>query len=342
MRNATLISTGKEADTAKTINKWQVSDLGLAVWLQSPHSPALPSQWGGVTQESRCRHFWDIVTGASSCATHLPLKSFLKLKIKTKWFKLELPANEIDMIFTWVGSCQKDEGMFWWWYRVPEITYRMAPLHTKRNSSKVIQKKGNKGKNQTWIPHSQPGASSMASPCLSGGVKLRRELDSDSQRHSISHHSVNLTFQDMMEWETCQTDARVVSWVYCKTPLHQNALQRVWSSSSGHVVELHRAAGCGQMGHISLLSQRNDLSVWDILLCSSPAVRTGDVPEGGTRVSEVDNLEQSPLKTSNLHEGWELNLCPGEPLKSQGCVLLQQDSAHLFSFQCKIFYIFKL
>ena len=58
-------------------------------------------------------HFWDIVTGASSCATHLPLKSFLKLKIKTKWFKLELPANEIDMIFTWVGSCQKDEGMFW-------------------------------------------------------------------------------------------------------------------------------------------------------------------------------------------------------------------------------------
>ena len=63
----------------------------------------------------------------------------------------------------------------------------------------VIELNGNKGKNQTWIPHSQPGASSMASPCLSGGVKLRRELDSDSQRHSVSYHSVNLISQDMME-----------------------------------------------------------------------------------------------------------------------------------------------
>ena len=248
------------------------------------------------------------------------------------------------MIFTWVGSCQKDEGMFWWWYRVPEITYQMAPLHTKRNSTKVIQKKGNKGKNQTWIPHSQPGASSMASPCLSGGVKLRRELDSYFQRHSISHHSVNLTFQDMMEWETSQTDARVVSWVYCKTPLHQNALQCVWSSSSGHVVELHRAAGCGQMGHISLLSQSSDLSVWDVLLGSSPAVRTGDVPEGGARVSEVDNLEQSPLKTCNLHKGWELNLCPGE-LKNHEAVCYCSKTLlifFLFTVRSCLFSNFKL
>ena len=47
--------------------------------------------------------------------------------------------------------------------------------------------------------HSQPGAPTMASPCLSGGVKLGRELHSVSQRHTISSHSVNLTFQDMME-----------------------------------------------------------------------------------------------------------------------------------------------
>ena len=64
-------------------------------------------------RESRCRHFWDIVTAASSCATRLPLKSFLKLKIRMKCFKLGLPANEIDKIFTWVGSCYKGEGMFW-------------------------------------------------------------------------------------------------------------------------------------------------------------------------------------------------------------------------------------
>ena len=46
------------------------------------------------------------------------LKSSLKLKIRMKWFKLDLLANETDMIFIWVGSCYKDEGIFQGWYRV--------------------------------------------------------------------------------------------------------------------------------------------------------------------------------------------------------------------------------
>ena len=59
--------------------------------------------------------------------------------------------------------------------------------------------KTEQGQESNLDPHSQARAPSMASPCLSGGVKLRRELDSDSQRHSVSYHSVNLISQDMME-----------------------------------------------------------------------------------------------------------------------------------------------
>ena len=44
---------------------------------------------------------------------------------------------------------------------------------------KVIEQNGNKGKNQTWTPHSQSRAPSRASPCLSEGLKVGRELDSD-------------------------------------------------------------------------------------------------------------------------------------------------------------------
>ena len=69
------------------------------------------------------------------------------------------------------------------------------------------------GQESNLDPHSQVRAPSMASPCLSGGVTLGRI--SDSQRHTISYHSVNLIIQAMMECETWQTDARV-SRVQCK------------------------------------------------------------------------------------------------------------------------------
>ena len=74
--------------------------------------------------------------------------------------------------------------------------------------------------------------------------------------------------------------------------------------------------GHGQRGCISLLGQRTDLPVCDTLLSFSPAVRTGNAPEGGPSVSEVDNLDQSPLKTCHGYEGWQLNLWPGKSLKS--------------------------
>ena len=177
--------------------------------------------------------------------------------------------------------------------------YRMAAFHIKRNSTnstKVKQEKGNKGKNQTWIL--TPSQGSFHGITLPLRRSKTGERMSDSQRHSISYHSVNLIIQEMMECKTWQTDARVVSWVWCKTPSCPNALQCVWLSS-GRAVGLHGKVGCGQTGRISLLGRHSDLLVWDVLLCSSPAVRTGDAPEGGTRVSEDDNLEQSPLKTCN-------------------------------------------
>ena len=60
-----------------------------------------------------------------------------------------------------------------------KTTYWIIPFHTRRNSTKVIEQKGNKGKNQTWPPHSQSRAPSRASPCLSEGLQVGRELDSD-------------------------------------------------------------------------------------------------------------------------------------------------------------------
>ena len=44
----------------------------------------------------------------------------------------------------------------------------------------VIELNGNKGKNQTWTPHPQSRAPSRALSCLSGGLKVGKELDSDS------------------------------------------------------------------------------------------------------------------------------------------------------------------
>ena len=74
---------------------------------------------------------------------------------------------------------------------------------------KVIEQKGNKGKNQTWILTPRPGLLPWHI------LPLRRsktgERISDSQRHSISYHSVNRIIQEMMECKTWQTDARVVS-----------------------------------------------------------------------------------------------------------------------------------
>ena len=37
--------------------------------------------------------------------TKKKIKSCLNLKIRMKWFKLDSPADETDMIFTWVGTC---------------------------------------------------------------------------------------------------------------------------------------------------------------------------------------------------------------------------------------------
>ena len=48
----------------------------------------------GVIRETRWGNFWVILTAASPCAPQLPFKSCLKLKIRMKWFKLDLPANE--------------------------------------------------------------------------------------------------------------------------------------------------------------------------------------------------------------------------------------------------------
>ena len=90
----------------------------------------------------------------------------------------------------------------------------MAPFHTRRDSTKVIQEKVNKGKNQTWIltPRSGllHGITLTLRKCNTG------ERISDSQRHAISYHSVNLIIQTMMEGETWQTDARIGSRVQCK------------------------------------------------------------------------------------------------------------------------------
>ena len=78
----------------------------------------------------------------------------------------------------------------------------------------VIQEKGKKRKNQIWIltPRSGllHGITLALRKCNTG------ERISDSQRHAISYHSVNLIIQAMMERETWQTDARIVSRVQCK------------------------------------------------------------------------------------------------------------------------------
>ena len=210
--------------------------------------------------ECGCGHFWYIVTwAASSCAPHLPLKLCLKLKINIKLFKIGLPASESD-IFTGSKISRKMREYFGDGPEYQRSHIQWLHFTQGETQPRSFRRKGTRARIKPGSSLSAQG-SSMASPCLSGGVKLGRELDSVSQRHTIFYHSVNLTFQDMTEWETCQTDARVISWVSCKTLLHQNAPQHVWSSASGHTGGLHRAAGCGQMGHISLLGQNSDMSV---------------------------------------------------------------------------------
>ena len=66
---------------------------------------------------------------------------------------------------------------------------------------KVIKQNGNKGKNQTWTPHSQSRAPSRASPCLSEGLKVGRELDSDCPWTWLSRTWWNeRPVRQMLEW----------------------------------------------------------------------------------------------------------------------------------------------
>ena len=180
---------------------------------------------------------------------------------------------------------------------------------------KVIKQNGNKGKNQTWTPHSQSRAPSRASPCLSEGLKVGRELDSDCLWTWLSRTWWNeRPVRQMLEWFPESTAKHHCTKMLCN----------VSGPPPLGICRITQGSSCGQMGHMSLLGWSSDLLVWDSLLCSFPVGKTGDVPEGGARVSEDDNLEQSPLKTCNGYEGWKLNLCPAKSLKSWGCVLLQQ------------------
>ena len=119
---------------------------------------------------------------------------------------------------------------------------------------KVIKQNGNKGKNQTWTPHSQSRAPSRASPCLSEGLKVGRELDSDCLWTWLSRTWWNeRPVRQMLEWFPESTAKHHCTKMLC--------------SMSGPpplgICRITQGSSCGQMGHMSLLGRSSDLLVWD-------------------------------------------------------------------------------